>query len=92
MDQLPNLGRESEMLEIMGLNSIEELFSDIPEQVRFMGQLPLRGPQTEEEILRDATKLLNANITSKVKISNVIIDDPSNNRESINEKIETKKT
>jgi len=69
MDQLPNLGRESEMLGIIGLNSIEELFSDIPPNVRFSGPLPLRGPQSEEEILRDATKLLNANITSKNKIS-----------------------
>ena len=69
MDQLPNLGRESEMLGIIGLNSIDELFSDIPENVRFSGKLPLRGPQTEEEILRDATDLLNANITSKNKIS-----------------------
>ena len=69
MDQLPNLGRESEMLEIIGLNSIDELFSDIPENVRFSGQLPLRGPQSEEEILRDATDLLNANVTSKNKIS-----------------------
>ena len=34
MDQLPNLGREHEMLSVMGLNSIEELFSNIPEGVR----------------------------------------------------------
>ena len=69
MDQLPNMGREDEMLEIMGFKSIDDLFSDIPENVRFSGQLPLRGPQSEEEILRDAKTLLNANITSKNKIS-----------------------
>ena len=69
MDQLPNMGREDEMLEIMGFKSIDDLFSDIPENVRFSGQLPLRGPQSEEEILRDARTLLNANITSKNKIS-----------------------
>ena len=48
MDQLPNLGREQEMLEIMGLRSIEDLFSDIPEEIRSEGPLPLRGPQSEE--------------------------------------------
>ena len=69
MDQLPNLGREEEMLSLMGLNSIDDLFSDIPENVRYEGSLPLRGPQSEEEILRDATKILNSNITSKNKIS-----------------------
>jgi len=63
------MGREDEMLEIMGFKSIDDLFSDIPENVRFSGQLPLRGPQSEEEILRDARTLLNANITSKNKIS-----------------------
>ena len=31
MDQLPNLGREQEMLEVIGLQSMDDLFSDIPE-------------------------------------------------------------
>ena len=69
MDQLPNLGREPEMLNIIGLESIDELFSDIPPEVRFSGKLPLRNPQSEEEILRDARMLLGANVTSKNKIS-----------------------
>ena len=34
MDQLPNLGREQEMLLEMGLKSMDELFEDIPEDVR----------------------------------------------------------
>lgn len=62
MDQLPNLGREQEMLEIMGLKSIDDLFSDIPEEIRSKGPLPLPGPQSEEEILRDANKLLGTNV------------------------------
>ena len=62
MDQLPNLGREQEMLEIMGLKSMEDLFSDIPEKIRSKGPLPLPGPQSEEEIIRDANKLLGANV------------------------------
>lgn len=62
MDQLPNLGREQEMLEIMGLKSIDDLFSDIPEEIRSKGPLPLPGPQSEEEIVRDANKLLGTNV------------------------------
>jgi len=62
MDQLPNLGREQEMLSIMGLNSIDELFSNIPEEVRRKNPLPLPPPQSEEEIWRDAQHLLGSNI------------------------------
>ena len=62
MDQLPNLGREQEMLEIMGVSSMEDLFEDIPTEIRSVGPLPLRPPQSEEEILRDAERLLGANI------------------------------
>tara|TARA_Y100001970_G_scaffold172294_2_gene210618 strand:+ start:1465 stop:2832 length:1368 start_codon:yes stop_codon:yes gene_type:complete len=62
MDQLPNLGREQEMLESMGLKSMDDLFSDIPERVRRNEPLPLRGPQSEEEIWADAQHLLGANV------------------------------
>ena len=62
VDQLPNLGRESEMLSAMGLERMDELFSDIPEGVRFKGELPLPPPQSEEEILRDARRLLGSNV------------------------------
>ena len=62
MDQLPNLGREQEMLDSMGLKSIDDLFSDIPEDVRRIDLLPLREPQSEEEIWADAQHLLGANI------------------------------
>ena len=62
VDQLPNRGRETEMLKEMGFNSMEDLFADIPTAVRFKGDLPLRGPQSEEEIIRDARRLLGSNI------------------------------
>ncbi|MDG1533391.1 MAG: aminomethyl-transferring glycine dehydrogenase subunit GcvPA [Candidatus Thalassarchaeaceae archaeon] len=62
MDQLPNLGRENEMLKEMGLSSIDDLFSDIPEEVRRTEVLPLPEPQSEEEILADAQRLLGVNI------------------------------
>jgi len=62
VDQLPNLGREMEMLSVMGMSSMDDLFSDIPEEVRMDFDLPLRPPQTEEEILSDARLLLGANV------------------------------
>ena len=69
MDQLPNLGKEQQMLEAMGHSSIDDLFADIPRHIRSTSPLPLRGPQSEEEILADAKRLLGVNITSDSRIS-----------------------
>ena len=62
VDQLPNLGREQEMLTAMGMTSMDELFSDIPAHVRRDAPLDLPAPQSEEEILREARMLLDMNI------------------------------
>ncbi len=62
VDQLPNLGREEEMLKEMGFESIDELFADVPESVRMNGDLPLPEAQSEEELLADAKRLLGANV------------------------------
>ena len=62
VDQLPNLGREKEMLATMGMSSMDDLFADIPESVRMVEELPLRGPQSEEEILADARRILGSNV------------------------------
>ncbi len=51
------------MLSAMGLSSMDDLFSDIPEGVRRNESLDLPEPQTEEEILREAQMLLNTNIS-----------------------------
>ena len=40
VDQLPNLGREEEMLVEMGVESIDALFADVPESVRMVADLP----------------------------------------------------
>ena len=58
VDQLPNLGREKEMLELMGMSSIDDLFADIPEAVRMTEELPLPPPQSEEEIIADARRFM----------------------------------
>jgi len=51
------------MLEVMGMTSIDDLFTDIPEHVRRLEPLNLPPPQTEEEILREARMLLGMNIS-----------------------------
>ena len=56
VDQLPNLGREEEMLKEMGVASIDALFADVPESVRMVGDLPLPDAQSEEELLADAKR------------------------------------
>ena len=69
VDQLPNLGREKVMLETLGLESMDDLFSDIPESVRMNDELPLPAPQTEEEIIADARRLLGANVALGDRVS-----------------------
>ena len=69
MDQMPNLGREKEMLDVLGLNSMDDLFNNIPDEIRRKEPLPLPAPQSEEEIWSDALKLLGTNVT---------LDDKSN--------------
>jgi len=60
---MPNLGREKEMLDVLGLNSMDDLFSNIPEEIRRKEPLPLPAPQSEEEIWSDALQLLGTNVT-----------------------------
>ena len=69
VDQLPNLGREKEMLEAMGMSSMEDLFADIPKGVRMNEELPLPPPQSEEEIIADARRLLGANVALGDRVS-----------------------
>ena len=69
VDQLPNYGREREMLSALGMNTIDELFVDIPSDIRYDGQLPLPEPQSEEEVLRDARRLLGANVPLSERVS-----------------------
>ena len=69
VDQLPNLGRELEMLSTMGMSSLDELFNDVPEEVRITKNMDLPSPQTEEEILSDAKRILGANVAISNRIS-----------------------
>ena len=50
-----------EMLETLGIASVEELFTDIPEQVRFKGALPIPPALSELELVKYFTGLSNKN-------------------------------
>ena len=63
VDQLPNLGREQEMLEAMGMSSMADLFANIPQEVCRLDPLSLPPPQSEEEIWADAQRLLGTNVS-----------------------------
>ena len=51
------------MLDVLGLSSMDDLFSNIPEEIRRKEPLPLPAPQSEEEIWSDALQLLGTNVT-----------------------------
>lgn len=50
-----------EMLRDLGISSINELFADIPANLRFQGHLPIEEALSESDMLRHATELGNKN-------------------------------
>ncbi len=56
---------EKEMLAAIGVNSIEELFSDIPQSVRFKGKLNLQPALRELELVTYFKKLARKNVSLK---------------------------
>ncbi|TZE81175.1 aminomethyl-transferring glycine dehydrogenase subunit GcvPA [Calorimonas adulescens] len=62
MDYIPNTDVErEEMLRAIGASSIEDLFSDIPEDVKFNGRLNLPEAMSELEVKRHMTALAESN-------------------------------
>lgn len=57
-----------EMLRELGISSINELFADIPQNLRFQGHLPIEDALSESEMLSHATELgqKNENLTQNV--------------------------
>lgn len=51
----------AEMMETVGIQSIDELFADIPQSVRYLGTLPMSGPLDEYALLRHMKKLADKN-------------------------------
>ena len=52
------------MLNEIGIEDIEELFTDIPSEVRLKRDLELPGPMSEYEVLRELKSILNKNIST----------------------------
>lgn len=57
------------MLETIGVNSIDELFSNIPEEVRFKGSLNLKAPLAEHELIKEFSRLAQLNKDLKANVS-----------------------
>ena len=58
MPYIPTTDAErAEMLAAIGVSSIDELFEDIPESVRFRGKLNLPSGMTESEVMRHLASL-----------------------------------
>ncbi|QAS54213.1 aminomethyl-transferring glycine dehydrogenase subunit GcvPA [Halobacillus litoralis] len=63
---LPMTERDKrEMLEGIGVEQSDELFSDIPENVRFKGELDIKAPKNEFQLMKELTKLSEQNVNLK---------------------------
>ncbi len=53
------------MLQTIGVQPIEELFSDIPESVRFKGDCKIKEAKSEPELLRELSQMAKKNPSLK---------------------------
>lgn len=59
---IPNTNDERQkMLKEIGYSSIEELFGDIPEEIRLDGDMAIPGPMSEMELLKHMRQLASSN-------------------------------
>jgi len=56
---------KKDMLNRIGVQKSEELFSDIPENIRFKGNLDLKEPKNEFQLMNELTKMAQENVTLK---------------------------
>ncbi|WP_010650852.1 aminomethyl-transferring glycine dehydrogenase subunit GcvPA [Oceanobacillus massiliensis] len=56
---------KTEMLQTVGVQSTDELFSDIPASVRFQGELKLKKPANEYKLKRELTEMAGKNANLK---------------------------
>lgn len=54
-----------EMLSAIGIATVDELFEDIPEEVRFKGELKIKEAKSETELLKELSSLAAKNADSK---------------------------
>lgn len=60
---------KTEMLNTVGVSEIEELFSDIPKEVRFQGELNIKPKKSETALLRELSQIARKNITPETHTS-----------------------
>ncbi len=56
---------KKEMLEEIGLSSIEDLYKDIPSQLKLNRELDLPGPLSEYDVYRTVKEILSKNRTTE---------------------------
>ena len=67
---LPMTSQDAEeMLKAIGAESIEDLFSDIPEKVRFKGEYKIKKAKSETALLKELTELSEKNANLKTHSS-----------------------
>ncbi|CAM5204220.1 putative glycine dehydrogenase (decarboxylating) subunit 1 OS=Ureibacillus acetophenoni OX=614649 GN=gcvPA PE=3 SV=1 [Ureibacillus acetophenoni] len=60
---------KKEMLETIGIQSIDELFADIPEKVRFKGLLNIPEAKSESALLKELKQLASKNSDTETNVS-----------------------
>lgn len=60
MGYIPNITQKEQMLKEIGYSSIDELFADIPDEIRING-LNLPAPESEFELRKEFNKIVSAN-------------------------------
>ncbi|MGR9049391.1 aminomethyl-transferring glycine dehydrogenase subunit GcvPA [Halobacillus faecis] len=56
---------KKEMLDVIGVEHSDELFSDIPENIRFKGELEIKEPKNEFQLMKELTELAGKNVNLK---------------------------
>ena len=56
---------QKEMLDVIGISSIDELFADIPEKVRFKGEYNIKPAKAESALLKELSQLAAKNADSR---------------------------
>ena len=70
MPYVPNTDMDrEEMLRAIGLSSVDELFDDVPEGLRYEGALDVPGPLSEQELVRHMSELSRMNKTADDVVS-----------------------
>ena len=57
------------MLETIGVSSVDELFSDIPEKVRFKGEYNIKAAKSETALMKELFKMASRNADLKRNVS-----------------------